>query len=175
MKNFILLMTSLFAFAGMASSVYVDSAYLYDCGGKVELRKSDSNLHLKFKEVENCSNFLVQTSRYGRTLKQYKLNTNGNNAPYTASFTLSKSMWQELEKDAMVNLKIRSNSGYHEDNITLYVPRAKKHYNNNPRRCGGHSGTGFTGWALTNSCKCAYYQNGRFHHHAKPHQQYKCQ
>jgi hypothetical protein len=178
MKKFLLLILSLISISAF-SSIEVDRAYLWDCGGKVILKKSDENLHLHFKDVMNCSNLKVMTSYYGSTLKSYKLNSGKSYGPYTANFTLSKSMWRELERDGSMNLRVTSNSGATVDNVTLIVPRYSSYnpYNpgySNPKKCGGHSNSNFTGWALTNSCKCAYYQNGQFHHHAKPHQEYKC-
>ena len=178
MKKFILFLALLAVVPGFAKSRYVDSARLYECGGKVELRESKENLHLQFEDVQDCENLVIQTAGgfffKGETLKQYAFNKGGKDAPFSPSYTLSKDMWKELSKRGKLVLLV---TGYgNRDELTLRVNpwRGKidsgdDHYN--AGKCGGHSASEYTGYARTNSCKCAYYRRGEFVRHAED---YRC-
>lgn len=172
MKKVILLLALLIVPQGFASK-YVDSATLRDCGGRVELRESRDNLHLQFERVRHCHDLTIKNSR-GRVLKQYSFKKGGNDAPYSPSYTLSNQMWRELDRGRLVLVV----SGWgNRDEVSLRVNRWGDGDlgGHDPGQCGGHEKARYTGFALTNSCKCAYYRNGRFIRHATPiEQRYKC-
>jgi hypothetical protein len=156
------------------ASRYVDSASLYECGGRVELRESKDNLHLQFEDVTDCDSLVVQTE-WGFVLERYSFKKGGKRAPFSPSYTLSNEMWRELGDGDLI-LKV-SGSGFFaaQDRVALRVNPFSRPIDggHNPRKCGGHSGN-FTGWALTNSCKCAYYRKGQFQRHAEAWEQFKC-
>jgi len=167
----LLLLCSLVVSQAFADSKFVDSASLYDCGGRVELRESKDNLHLKFEDVRYCDTLTVQTD-WGTTLETYSFKKGGERAPYSPSYTLSNDMWRALGTGNLV-LKVRG-GWWTQDRVILRAnPWDKPGQPGNPGQCGGHS-KHFTGWGLTNTCKCAYYVNGQFQRHANPREEYKC-
>jgi hypothetical protein len=175
MKKLMSFMALVLVAQGYAESRFVDSASLYQCGGRVELRESQDNLHLQFDSVDACDTLVVQTD-WGTVLERYSFRKGGRRAPYSPSYTLSKEMWRQLGRGSLV-LKV-SGSGFFaaQDRVSLRVnPFAGPDLGGRPpRQCGGHTSRNFTGWALTNTCKCAYYRRGEFQRHAQPWEERNC-
>jgi len=167
-----LLLSSLSFAQSNRGSNLEDYARLRDCGGEVELRSSGDNLHLKFIDVRRCENLIIKKDSYGRVIKQYSFAKGGERAPYTRNYTLSKDMWRELAQDGDLYILVTGRG--RRDELTLRVPSATW---SNPEKtkCGGHSKTYYTGWALTNNCNCAYYRRGVFQRLARPYEERNCQ
>ncbi|MCB0421875.1 MAG: hypothetical protein KDD61_12825 [Bdellovibrionales bacterium] len=170
MKKLILLLTFLFvALPSMAKSRFVDDARLRDCGGQIELRESASNLHLKVENVKFCDRISIYNV-WGDRIVSYDLKRNSSTRPVTASYTLSREMWRQLERG---ELEIRVRGRWVEDIVTLrvYETRQEPH---DPWQCGGHEKARYTGYALTGSCRCAYYERGEFIRHAEGLEAFGC-
>ncbi len=171
MRKLLFLVSVLVATQGFAESRYVDSASLYDCGGSVELRESKDNLHLKFEDVTDCDTLIVQTDR-GQTLETYSFKKGGQRAPFSPSYTLSNEMWRNLGRGDLI-LKVRG-GWFVQDSVNLRVNPWGTPDHDKPNKCGGHTAHNFTGFALTNTCKCAYYRNGNFERPATPRELSRC-
>ena len=113
----IVLLLGLVSLSAFSQSRYVDSARLYNCNGSIQLRESYNQTHLKFINVENCSNVILKTSKYGRVINSYKLTKADSIAPYNVTYTLSNKVRAELNRDGRVYIVVKSNSGYHTDGI----------------------------------------------------------
>lgn len=170
MNKLLLLLTFIFvALPSFAKSRYLDDARLRDCGGTIELRESRKNLHLKIEDVRYCNKLAVYNV-WGDKIASYKFKKRRSTKPVTASYTLSNEMWRQLERG---ELEIVVSGRWAQDNVTLRVYESKDEFHN-PWQCGGHEQARYTGWALTNSCKCAYYKRGKFVRHAKGLEAFAC-
>jgi hypothetical protein len=166
MKTTLLFIISLLSISAFATSTFLDDAKLSKCGGEIQLRRADNEkLSLKFTDNKNCNKFQVTNASGSETFKTYKLEKG------SSTFTLSNEMDESYEANDKLKFVIYDSSfSYYKDKVELVkkgkVPSKQYRKDIDDKK--------FTGWALSNSGKCSYYQNGGFHHHAKASQQEKC-
>lgn len=119
MKSLLIALTfSVASFSAVADSYFLDSASLYNCGGKVELRthvnRGDVLYTLKFKDVKRCSNVVILG-------KNYKL-TDDRGRYVDRSITLSRTAEREA-KFYGLGIAVESNSRRTSDAVRLFVNR----------------------------------------------------
>lgn len=98
---------SLMTLNASASSDYLDSAYLSDCRGSIELRKSaNGDLNL-IVEPGYCSQMKVYDYSSRQVIKSYSISSN------KASYTLSKEQLAHLGQDCKLGIRVTSGSSYY--------------------------------------------------------------
>src|SRR5262249_1019403 len=93
----------LLASPAIGASRFLGDAQLRECDGRVELRESEENLHLQFRNVYDCENLVIKNET-GRVLKQYSFGKGGNQPPFSPNYTISKQMWHELGRGDLLLL-----------------------------------------------------------------------
>ena len=102
---------SLMALKVSASSQYLDNAYLSDCRGSVELRKSaNGDLNL-IVEPGFCTKMVVYDYSSRQVIKTYPIEGNKQ------SFTLSKEQLAHLGQDCKLGFRVSSKSSYYSDDM----------------------------------------------------------
>jgi len=107
MKKIVLLAAiglNLLALNTNAASQYLDSAWLSNCGGKIELRQSPNEDLNLIVETAICNKMKVYDYSSGRTLNNYEINSNKQ------SFTLSQSQLKSLSQDCKLGIKVKRES-----------------------------------------------------------------
>lgn len=114
MKSVFGLLVLLVSMNSFADSRYLDSRYMSDCGGTVELRESDNgDLALKFTGLDTwkCDRLRFYDVTSGRTLTTYDING--------TSYTLSKSHRSSLSDDCRVGFTVSGSYRRDDFNVVL--------------------------------------------------------
>lgn len=127
MKSILVALSLLVGTSAMANHLSLelgDSAYLPECGGMIKTNNggNGNQLNIVLSGVELCSNFDI-IGEDGYVVKDYKSKKiPGPNGDRSGSFTIPSKMndarW--YGKRNSVKVVIKSNSGKHQDHVTIY-------------------------------------------------------